>query len=140
MIPKVIEGITMSRVRVSWDNEAKTIVRYDFEYGWTWLELEVANNELREMMKTIHHEICMIANQAYPQHYLPPNPLSKIGAMLPSRSPQLSLTVVVSGSSLITSVLNLIIKVYPSASHLRFANNLEEARAMIRRFVIQKDY
>jgi hypothetical protein len=130
----------MSRIQVSWDNEAKTIARYDFEYGWTWVELEVANSELREMMKTIHHEICLITVQTYKQHYLPPNPILKIGVMLPSRSPQLGLTVIVSSSSLITSVLNLIIKVYPSASHLRFANNLEEARAMIRRFVIQKDY
>jgi hypothetical protein len=130
----------MSRIQVSWDNDAKTIARYDFNHGWTWAELELANTELREMLKTIHHEICLIVHQAYPQHYLPANPLSKIGAMLPQRSPQIGLTVIVSHSSLITSVMNLIIKVYPSASHLRFAANLEEARSMIRRFVIQKDY
>lgn len=128
------------RIQVSWDNDTKTIIRYDFDYGWTWAELDAANEMLHEMLRSVHHDICAIAIQNYRQHYLPANPLSKISVMLPTRPQQLGLTVIVAHSSLITGVLNLMIKVYPSASHLRFANNLDEARAMIRRFSIQKDY
>ena len=130
----------MSRIQVSWDNDAQTIARYDFDYGWTWAELEAANEKFREMLRPIHHDICMMTIQNYNQHYLPPNPLLKISAMLPTRSTHHGITVVVSRSSLITSVLGLIIKVYPSASYLRFASTVEEARAVIQRYTIQKDF
>jgi hypothetical protein len=130
----------MSRIEVSWDNDAQSIARYDFEYGWTWAELESANEKYRAMEKNISHHICMIIVQNYSQHYLPSNPLSKIGTMMASRSPQHGITVIVTRSSLIMSVMNLIIKVYPSASYLRFAHTVEEARAMIQRYSIQQDY
>jgi hypothetical protein len=137
---KSIEGKQMSRVQVSWDNDAQTIARYDFDYGWTWAELELANESFHEMSRPIHHDICLMVIQNYSQHYIPSNPLLKISAMLPTRSRHHGITVVVSRSSLILSVLNLIIKVYPAASHIRFANTVEEARAMIQRYTIQRDF
>jgi hypothetical protein len=130
----------MSRVQISWDDEAKTIIRYDFDYAWTWAELEAANEKLEAMLKEVSREVCTIAVQNYKQHYMPHNPLSKISAMLPRRSQQIRLTVIVAHSSLISSILGLIVKLYPSASHLRFANTLDEARAMIRLYTIQRDY
>lgn len=130
----------MSRIQVSWDDEAKTIIRYDFDYGWTWAELNAANDTLETMLKEVSREVCTIAVQNYHQHYMPSNPLSKISAMLPRRSQQISLTVIVSRSSLVSSILGLIVKLYPSAAHLRFANTLDEARTMIHLYTIQRDY
>lgn len=130
----------MTQIQVSWDDEARMVVRYDFDYGWTWPELDAANDTLHAMMKEAAREVCVIAVQNYSQHYMPPNPLSKISTMLPRRTEQVGLTVIVSRSSLVSSIMSLIVKLYPSASHLRFANTVDEARAMIRLYSIQKDF
>ena len=130
----------MSRIQVSWDDESQTIIRYDFDYAWTWAELDAANDQLEAMLKEVSREICTIAVQNYQQHYIPPNPLSKISAMLPRRTAQICLTVIVTHSSLVSSILGLVVKLYPSASHLCFANTVDEARAMIRLYTIQRDY
>lgn len=130
----------MGRIQVSWDDESKTIARYDFDYAWTWAELDAANDALEAMIADSDREVVLFAVQNYSQHYLPPNPLSKISATLTRRPAKLGLTVIVSQSSFIIGVLQLIIKLYPSASHLRFAHSLPEARAIIQRYRIQQDY
>lgn len=130
----------MSKVQVSWDDANQTIARYDFDYGWTWAELEAANDAIEALIADADREVAVIAVQNYPQHYLPPNPLSKISAMLPRRPQKIGLTVIVTHSSLVNGVLQLMVKLYPSASHLRFAHTVADARAMIQRYKIQQDY
>src|SRR5688572_24917560 len=100
------------RIRVYWDDEAKTILRRDADYGWTWAELSQANHEINAILDTIDHDVCTLVVQTYAQHYIPPNPLSKIGSMLILKHKRIGISVVVSRSSLVRSILGLIIKIY----------------------------
>ena len=128
----------MSNIEVSWDDEAKTIVRYDFDFGWTWEELEIANKEFNILMKSVPHTVCAIACQNYSQHYLPPNPVARIGALLALKTEQKALSVIVARSSLVRSTLDIVMKIYPAAINLRVVNTLDEARLLIRQYWAQK--
>jgi hypothetical protein len=126
------------RIRISWDNEAKTILRRDASYGWTWADLAQGNQEINAILDTVDHLVCTISVQNYSQHYIPPNPLAKLSSMLPQKHPRIGLSVVVSRSSLIQSILGLLIKLNFNASHLRFADNVEEARVIIHEYFAQE--
>ena len=126
------------RIRISWDDAAQTILRRDADFGWTWAELEQANQEMAAILDTVEHDVCTLVVQNYSQSYLPPNPLSRISAMLPRRHPRVVLSVVVSKSSVIASFLKIITTLYPKASHLRYADNVEGARLIIREYLAQK--
>lgn len=128
----------MSRVRVTWDDEAKTILRYEFDYAWTWEELERANQHFAELFNSVSHEVCSIAIQNYTQNYIPPNPIARIGAMLPRKNQRKILSVLVIRSSLVASIFEMIIKLYPAASSLRIVNSLEDARVIIQQYQAER--
>jgi hypothetical protein len=126
------------RIHISWDDEAKTVLRRDADYGWTWEELEKANREMAAILDSVDHEVCTLSVQSYAQNYIPPNPLSKLSSMLPYKHPRIALSVVVSRSNMVRSIFKLLIILYPKASHLRFADSLESGRQLIREYFAQK--
>jgi hypothetical protein len=125
-------------IHISWDDESKLILRRDADYGWSWEELQEANREMAAILDTVDHEVCTLAVQNYAQNYIPPNPLSKLGAMLPYKHPRIGLSVVVSKSSMVRSIFKLLIILNPKASHLRFAESVEGGRQLIREYFAQK--
>ena len=125
-------------IRISWDDEAKTILRRDADYGWTWAELAAANAEMAKLLDSVEHEVCTLVVQNYSKPYIPANPLANLGAMLKDKHPRVGLSIVVSHSSLVRSIIGLLIKLSPSANHLRFVNSLEEGRMQIRQYFAEK--
>lgn len=47
-----------------WDNEARTILRYDFTGRWTWDEFAAAIRQGVEMRKDIPHTVHLLGNMA----------------------------------------------------------------------------
>ena len=126
------------RIHISWDEGSNYILRRDADYGWTWEELERANKEMAAILDTLDHEVCTLSVQSYSQNYIPPNPLSKLSAMLPYKHPRIGLSVVVSKSSMIGSIFKLLTILYPNASHLRYADSVEAGRRIIHEYFAQK--
>jgi hypothetical protein len=49
-------------IKLYWDNEEKTIARYDFEGRWTWDEYLTIMADLAEMMRSVDHTVNAIGN------------------------------------------------------------------------------
>ena len=47
-------------VSISWDDEAKTIIRWDYVGKWTWAEVERASEEALALMNSAAYPICLI--------------------------------------------------------------------------------
>lgn len=49
-------------ISVTWDNQAKTIIRYDFAGKWNWYGYEMAVGEAFGMMESVSHPVDFIFN------------------------------------------------------------------------------
>jgi hypothetical protein len=49
-------------IKLYWDNDEKTIARYDFEGRWTWDEYMTVMAELAVMMRSVDHTVDAIGN------------------------------------------------------------------------------
>lgn len=48
-------------IRVSWYDDAKTIIRHDFPVEWTWDEFYEATRQSVEMEKTVRHNLYLLS-------------------------------------------------------------------------------
>lgn len=49
-------------IHVEWDNDEKTIMRYDFGENWTWDDFRNANDISDRMFAEVEHTVDLIAN------------------------------------------------------------------------------
>jgi hypothetical protein len=49
-------------IKLYWDNDEKTIARYDFEGRWTWDEYMTVMAELAVMMRSVDHRVDAVCN------------------------------------------------------------------------------
>lgn len=122
-------------VTVQWDNDSKTILRYDFAGQWTWDEFITAYGQSKILLSSVPHTVHFIANSVDDESrgYLPPGVLNQTIRVYRMASPNAGRTVVVSGSPLFRSVLKFGSRLYPKiTARYSFAASLEEARAMLR--------
>ena len=49
-------------IHIKWDNDEKTILRYDFEGRWTWDEYFSVMKQLTAMMASVEYRVDAIAN------------------------------------------------------------------------------
>lgn len=49
-------------ITIAWDNEEKSVIRYDFNGAWTWNQYLQVMEELMIMMKSVEHRVDAIAN------------------------------------------------------------------------------
>jgi len=47
-------------VQVQWDNEARTILRYDYQGRWKWEQVYEAVNEAYRMIETVPHPVAVM--------------------------------------------------------------------------------
>jgi hypothetical protein len=121
-------------VTVQWDNEDKTLVRYDFEGRWTWDEFYAAYEQGKKLTEAVPYKLFYIL---YPkdntsQRYLPSNFLSHAVAINRQSDPNAGLTVIVSQSPFVHGLLSVLTTVMRFAGQ-RYATSrtLDEARAML---------
>lgn len=122
-------------VSVQWDDEAKTILRYTYQGQWTWQELYTAANEGNAMIEDLDYNVSCIIDLSS-SRILPQNALVH-GKNLNTRTPRnVEMNVVVGANALVRSVVDAFMRVYSSLmkiTKVRFAANLDEARAIIAR-------
>lgn len=49
-------------IKVTWDDNDKLAIRYDFNGVWDWIEFAWANTRAFSMMNTVSHEVSIILN------------------------------------------------------------------------------
>lgn len=126
-------------IRVEWDNDEKTVIRYVYEERWTWEDFHYARSQVREWLDTVDHRVDVIVDVRNSR--LVPNGVLAQGRMFASNAPiahrNEGHTIVVGANSLMRSMFEMFGKVYSRLSdelELEFASSLEEAREKLRRY------
>jgi hypothetical protein len=100
-------------VTVQWDNEAKTVLRYDIAGRWTWEEFYAAFEQGKQMMNDITYPVDFILHplDMVSQTYLPPNTITQTMALNRQRTHNAGRTVVVSQSPVARTMLTILAKI-----------------------------
>ncbi|MFN8560218.1 MAG: hypothetical protein U0703_00940 [Anaerolineae bacterium] len=118
-------------VLISWDDDAKTTLRYQYEGKWTWDEVDTATDEVVALMRVTTHSVSII-------HDMTRSPGLPSGALTGRTAardlPENWDISVVVGSGVITeALLNIFTRVYKKlGEHYKTASSPgDEARAII---------
>jgi hypothetical protein len=121
-------------VSLHWDNEERSVLRYDFYGRWTWdefaPEFERANIYLRLSNWTIHFIMCLGDEAA--RNHLPPGALIRAINIHRNAPPNTGKTVIVNAGMVYRTVAQTGAAAYPAiGKKYLFADTLEEARALL---------
>jgi hypothetical protein len=120
-------------IRVRWDNDEKTIVRWDFDGPWKWDEFFVAQHESNLLLDSVDYLVDIIGN-VQNSRILPPSALTVYRSTLKKAAPNMGIIVLVGSSTFIQQMVNIFMKLFRfkgPGTDFRFANTDDEARAVI---------
>ena len=116
-------------IAVCWDDDEKTIIRWDFDEKWTWNDFHEAFRISMEMGENLTYRVDVIPNATKSPH-MPIGALSEF-KRLDNQLPSIVKLIVVAGTSAFTrSMIELFGKIYRAQSW-RTASSLDEAREYI---------
>jgi hypothetical protein len=115
-------------IHVQFDNEQRTIMRYQFVGRWTWVEYHEAIKNAYELVKAIPYTVNMILDFSQGS-VLPHNALSIFGTSMKTPPRDFDFAVVVSESTFIQMLVTVFQRVYRgTGGKLIYAHTLKEAR------------
>jgi hypothetical protein len=118
-------------IQVFWEDDAQTIVRYNFEGTWTWDELYPAYYQAIAMEKSVTDRVDVILDMR-DSGRVPANALLHIKNISEKQPPNIGLSIFVTTNAFVTSMYNMAIRVYSKvAYYFRITKTPEEALAMI---------
>ena len=118
-------------VRVSWDNDEKTIMHYQFDDNWTWEEFFPAKARAYEMISTVTHKVGVILETQH-NGVIPHNLLINFRNGMRTKHPNTAIVVIVVTRPFIRTMINTVRALSPLANvHLEMASTLGQARHMI---------
>ncbi len=118
-------------VHVSWDNEDKTIIHYQFDQDWTWDEFFPAQARAQELISTVPHKVGVIL-ETHHNGAIPHNLLGNFRNGLRTKHPNTVIVVIVVTRPFIRTMIATVRALSPLAHvHIEMAYTLEEARPMI---------
>jgi hypothetical protein len=118
-------------ITVRWDNEAKTVIRYDFEGYWDWDEFRTAANEAFAFTRSVQHRVDSISYFRAGSD-LPSDALFQFNRIMKTAPENRGTTVIVGGSMFINNLVSIFSKIYkPLGQKLRLATTLNEARDLL---------
>jgi len=118
-------------IKVSWDSDEKTIIRYDFEGKWTWAEFHTATEDAFALTRTVPHTVDSISN-FMPGAALPGDALFQFRRAMSNAPSNRGITVIVGGSSFIKALVGVFGKLNQALGRrLMLADTLDQARAIL---------
>lgn len=100
-------------IRISWDNDQKTILRYTFIRQLKWEDYYQALRKGREMMATVDHDVCIL-NDMSKLEYFPPNFISTARSVINDRPANTGLAIFLTTSSFFKALHTVLSKVIPN--------------------------
>ena len=122
-------------VTIQWDNEEKTILRYDMSGFWTWDEFFPAFEQGKQMISEVEHEVSFIVNPLDNQsrNHIPTSVLTHIRSINRNVPPNAGPTVSVSVSNFARALIRTLSYLAPQiAERYFFADSLEQARILLK--------
>ena len=123
-------------IEVSWDNEAKTIVKYVYEGRWTLQDFDNAREQAAKLEETVPHRVDVIVDVRN-SSLVPTGTISRgkqVITTTPVSHPSEAMAIIVGAGPLVRSIYDVVSKVYPEIVRrrgFRFARSMEEAREII---------
>jgi hypothetical protein len=117
-------------IKIVWDNDEKTVVRYIFDKQWTWPEFFTAKAEAYALIGSVKHPVGIIMD-APPEVKLPPNTLTHSRNALRNKHPNTRVIAFVLTHSFVRSMIHIFMKVAPGSTDLHIVSTLEEARQVV---------
>lgn len=119
------------RIDVIWDNESRTIVRYDYHPGWTLEDFDQAERQLYELLAGVPHVVDVIAH-FLPGSDPPAGAFSRFKRVQDEMPPQVGAVVVTNSGPFVALLLSVFLRVYRQyADRLWLADTLEDARKQL---------
>src|SRR5258708_3010123 len=124
-------------VQVSWDDDAQTIIRWDYAGKWAWTEVSSAFERVNQMMHSVQHPVSIIHDLTQSAG-LPGGALRNGERFTTGLAENWEISVVVGSGTFAESMLNIFRKVYAKlGDRYKTAPTLDEARAVIARHKIK---
>lgn len=118
-------------IQAKWNNDEKTVLRYDFEGRWTWDEYFGVMAQITNMMKSVDHRVDAIANMKPGIMPTSGSAMSSARSALRKLPPNCGVVVVVT-NSFISAMLALFKQFDRDLGKLlRGATSVEEAHRII---------
>ena len=115
----------------SWDNEAKTIIRWDYVGKWAWVEASSAFDDTTRMMSEVQHPVSLIHDLSR-SHGIPARALSHAQRFTSALPENWNISVIVDPSGFAASLLNIFTKLYKKlGERYKVAPTLDIARQII---------
>lgn len=123
-------------IRVIWDNEEKTILRYVYEGRWDQTDFNKAYAEAKTMLDGVNHKVGIIID-VQDSHLIPNGIISRSRPVVTNPSLNEGLIVIVGANAFIRSLADTFGRIWrrgPLESRkMVFASSLEEARKILSR-------
>lgn len=121
-------------ISVTWDNEAKTIVRFEYEGKWTWEDFYEKIDAANKMMDTVESP-CVSIIDMQKSHFLPSGAALHIRNVIrKSMSHNNSgISVFLDADVIVKAMIEVLRKSYPDIlenTEWLYAKTLEQARTM----------
>lgn len=119
-------------IELDWNDLQKTIIHYTFIDPWTWDEYYKTNPKRDMMLSTIPHVVDIILDFRRGKH-IPSQAMTHFRKAAAWDNPQRGIVVIIGVHSMLQSLANIMMRVYPQAALKapRPAKDIDEARGII---------
>jgi|FLYN01.1.fsa_nt_gi hypothetical protein len=118
-------------IKITWDNDEKTILRYSFDTHWTWDDFYTAKAEAYNQIDTVQHKVGVIFD-APEKITLPANMITHSKSAVSKTHPNTCIVAVVVRNLYLRTMLSMVMKLSKKAAEtLRLVSSLDEARALV---------
>ena len=118
-------------VIVQWDNDDKTVIRYDFTGYWDWAEFREQAQTAFAMTRTVGHQVDTISN-FLPGTHIPKDAFIHFRRVMMDAPSNRGVNVIVGASQFIRALVTVFSRIYTQlGKRLILADSLEDARHIL---------
>lgn len=118
-------------ITVQWDNDDKTVIRYDFTGYWNWTEFREQAQTAFAMTRSVEHHVDTISN-FLPGTHIPKDAFLHFRRVMTDAPPNRGVNVIVGASQFIRVLVTVFSRVYTQlGKRLILADSLEDARHIL---------
>jgi len=122
------------KIKTTWDDETKKIIRYEFLRDWNWQDFHNAIEQARLMLDEVDHKVGIIFDFRNAS-LIPNGAITQIKkAYSNPKHPNIGTNVVIGGSAFMQAIMSIGAKLTGLAAQnwdFQYAASLEEARQII---------
>lgn len=118
-------------IKVQWDNEEHTLLRWEFMGVWDWDDFLAAQKESNDLINSVPHTVDIISDVSKSQH-LPPGAIGRFRTYRRDDPENTGRVVLVGASIYIKTIVEIFRGMFPNTGgNFSFANSLDEARSLL---------